>query len=234
MMTAILVIEGLAILLLGLLVVGLLRSNAEITRSLHQLGISDHAGSVTGTPRPMPRLTSGSAEDIMGQSLQGAAVQVGVIGHEGQTLLAFLSTGCSACIGLWEGLQDKGRPITVGGARLVVVTKGAEAESPSRLAQLAPAGVALVQSSEAWDTYGVPVSPYFVLVDGSEGAIVGEGSATSWEQVRSLLGQALADASVTRTARMPDGELRADAELRRAGIGPGHPSLYPDGPPISE
>jgi len=156
MMAAILVIEGLAILLLGLLVVGLLRSNAEITRSLHQLGISDHNGSVTGAPRPLPRLTSGSAEDILGQSLQGSAVQVGVTGHEGQTLLAFLSTGCSACIGLWEGLQDNGRPITVGGARLVVVTKGAEAESPSRLTQLAPPGVTLA------DIYRGAV-PYVVI-----------------------------------------------------------------------
>ncbi len=233
-MTAILVIEGLAILLLGVLVVGLLRSNAEVTRSLHQLGISDHTGSVTGAPRPLPRLTSAGAEDIMGESLQGSTVHVGVTGQDGQTLLAFLSTGCSACMVLWEGLQDNGRPVTVGGARLVVVTKGAEFESPSRLAQLAPGGVTLVQSSEAWDSYGVPVSPYFVLVDGAEGKIVGEGSATSWEQVRSLLGQALADASAMRSDRMPNGELRADAELRKAGIGPGHPSLYPDRPPTGE
>jgi hypothetical protein len=233
-MTAILVIEALAILILGVLVVGLLRTNAEITRALHQLGMSDHTGVVAGSARPRPRLTEGSPEDIVGQTLQGSTVHVGVAGHEGQTLLAFLSTGCSACMGLWEGLLENGRPVTVGGARVVVVTKGAEAESPSRLAQLAPDGVTLVQSSEAWDSYGVPVSPYFVLIEGSTGGIVGEGSATSWQQVRSLLGQALADASMIRSPRQPDGELRADAELRKAGIGPGHPSLHPGEPPSGE
>ena len=38
-------------------------------------------------------------------------------------------------------------------------------------------------TSEAWDDYGVPVSPYFVLVDGPSGRVVGEGAGTSWEQV---------------------------------------------------
>ncbi len=69
---------------------------------------------------------------------------------------------------------------------------------------------------------------------------MGEGAASSWNQVATLLTQASADAGLApdgsplqRSA--PDGRLsgperaaQADAELRSAGIGPGHPSLYPD------
>jgi hypothetical protein len=38
--------------------------------------------------------------------------------------------------------------------------------------------------------------------------------------------QALADAGRDRLDRLDNGEFRADAELRRAGIVPGDPSLY--------
>jgi hypothetical protein len=89
----------------------------------------------------------------------------------------------------------------------------------------------VIQTTEAWLDYGVPVSPYFVLVDGVTGNTIGEGSAASWAQVRSLLGQALADAGLSARG---DDELNADATLRQAGIGPGHPSLYPDQPPTSD
>ena len=115
--------------------------------------------------------------------------------------------------------------------RLVVVAKGPEAESESRLRELAPEGVTLVQSTDAWTDYEVPVSPYFVLVDGPSGAVIGEGSATSWGQVSSLMSQAIADATSVRRDRLENGEFRSDAELRKAGILPGDPSLYPEGPP---
>jgi hypothetical protein len=42
------------------------------------------------------------------------------------------------------------------------------------------------------------------------------------------MSQALADAGTHRPERIDNGELRADAELRRAGILPGDPSLYHD------
>ncbi|MGH9053093.1 MAG: hypothetical protein ACRDWX_08800, partial [Acidimicrobiia bacterium] len=83
--------------------------------------------------------------------------------------------------------------------------------------------------------YQVPVSPYFILVDGPSGRVVGEGAAATWPQVASLLGQAMADAglAVERSAGLDtaDREARADRELLRAGIHPGHASLYPAGPP---
>jgi hypothetical protein len=231
-MTAILVIEGLAILLLGVLVVGLLRSHAEILRSLHQLGAGvmddhDHAQ----PPSPRPRLNADAPADLAGQNLQGSAVHVGVSGTDVRTLLAFLSSGCSSCIALWNELKADpaaGMPDT----RLVVVTKSPEDESRSRLLELAPPGVTVVQTTKAWFDYGVPVTPYFVLVDGLKGDIIGEGSAASWGQVRSLIVQARADRD--SLGDPSDGEMRADAELRRAGIRAGHPSLYPDRPPIED
>jgi hypothetical protein len=112
----------------------------------------------------------------------------------------------------------------------------------------------LVQSSAAWTGYGVPGSPYFVYVE--DGVITGEGSSTTWTQVRDLMGQSVDDTAEARRragrpADVPSppgrplvGPLteyadlaRADRELIGAGLHPGHPSLYqapdaePDEPP---
>jgi len=87
--------------------------------------------------------------------------------------------------------------------------------------------VTVVMSSHAYEEYGVPGAPYFVLVDGS---VRGEGVATTWAALQSLLADALADAHEnggggTRAERI-------EARLAAAGIEPGDPSLYP-GPPAS-
>lgn len=234
-MTALLVIEGLAIILLAVLVVGLLRSHAEILRSLHQLGVdggTDHSShSFSATPRP--RLGSDAPADLAGETLRGSAVHVGVSGTDATTLLAFLSSGCSACLGMWNDLRTD-PTAELGDIRLVVVTKGPEDESQSRLQELAPPGVTVVQTTQAWHDYGVPVTPYFVLIDGPTGEVVGEGSASSWGQVRSLMAQASADRVALADGRGGDTEMRADAELRRAGISEGHPSLYPEHAPMED
>ena len=78
----------------------------------------------------------------------------------------------------------------------MVVVKDPALESPSRLRELAPAGVEVVQSSAAWEDFGVAMSPYFCLVDGRTGAVRSEGSAMTWEQVGSLLRDALLDEEV--------------------------------------
>jgi hypothetical protein len=106
----------------------------------------------------------------------------------------------------------------------VVVTKGPAFESPSRLAELAPPGVPLVLSSAAWEAYEVKGSPYFIHVDGTRGEIRGEGTATEWDQVISLVRDAFADVATGDSS--PERLRRADRELGAAGIGPGHPSLY--------
>ena len=51
-------------------------------------------------------------------------------------------------------------------------------------------------SSAAWADYDVPVAPFFVLIDGASGEVIGEGAANEWGQVQSLLHTALDDAGM--------------------------------------
>ncbi len=228
-MTALVIIEGVVILVLGLLVAGLLRSHADILKALHELGVDldhDHdepsfnvqdgvmaPGSAVGSP----------AHDISGSTLDGGAIGMRLVGGEHRTLLAFLSSGCATCFILWKTMPTQA-PTNV---RVVVVTRSPEDESVTGLQELAPEGVPVVMSSQAWGDYGVPGSPYFVLVDGGRG-VIGEGSAGTWDRITQLLGEAEGDASRTGRASGAIRESRADAELAAAGILPGDPSLYPE------
>ncbi len=216
-MLAIVVLQGVVIALLGVLVAGLLRSHAEILRRLHDLGIGlDEPGPAPGpSALPTPTLMQG-AHDVAGVTVDDEAVAIGVVGAAQDTLLAFLSSGCTTCERLFRD-----EPVLPARTRLVVVAKGPDEESTSALRALASPDLTVVMSSQAWLDYGVPHSPYFVLVDGPRGRVRGEGAATSWRQVAGLITQALADA--TDGARR---ESRADAELLAAGITPGHESLY--------
>ena len=253
--TVLVVLLALVVALLAVLVVGLLRSHAEILRRLHELGAGiydDEDGTTVTSPAsttggvrspvelrtrpgvPEPRSAEGlvatDAHDIAGVTPMGSATMAGVVGTGHTTLLAFWRA-----FGDGEGTRLPGRD-----TRLVIVTKGTEAESSSAVALLAPAGVTTIMSTEAYDEYSVPANPYFILVDGPTGRVLGEGAAASWSQVSTLLGQAAADAGLaldgsplTRSApagRMsgPERAARADDDLLAAGIGPGHPSLYPD------
>jgi len=234
-MAVLVAIETMAIVLLTILVGGLLRSHADILRSLHELGAGvDRPGrreKPTEASRllPLPRAArTPDAFDVVGINPDGDSVAIGVVGHDRPTLLAFLSTSCLTCTGFWQALKSP-QVVVPGGARLVIVTKGPDHESEARVAELAPPRVLTVMSDTAWQDYGVPVAPYFIHV-GASGQVAGEGAAASWEQVANLLDQALADdASAVRRQRRaedPD-ESRADRELAAAGIGPGDPSLYP-------
>jgi hypothetical protein len=239
--TALLVVETIMLVLLCLLVTGLLRSHAEILRRLNSIEApaaeeSDRwagEGDVHPDWLPKPRETATPAFDVVGRTLAGEAIQIGVRGSGTNTLLAFLSSGCATCARFWGAFASERRPPMPGAARLVIVTKDASHESPSKLRALAPTDVPVVMSTEAWDGYRVPLSPYFIYVDGSTGEVAGEGSAGAWPQVESLLTDALADAELARgegtkgrrsttVARLA----RMDDELSAAGIGPGHPSLY--------
>lgn len=252
-MAVLVAVEAIVIALLAVLVVGLLRSHAEILRRLHDAGIGldedghDHDGPVRspvelrGTKPGVPgERPEGLAEavDLVGTTPGGAATAVAVTGTEHSTLLVFLSSGCLTCRGFWDAFAA-GEADRLPGhdTRLVVLTKGPEAESAAAVADLAPRHVTTLMSSAAWEDYGVPVSPYVILVDGPTGAVVGEGAAATWGQVADLLGQAAADAGMSTSheagareaaARgMAAREARAEEELARAGIGPGHPALYP-------
>ena len=214
-MVALVVVEAVAIGLLGLLVAGLLRSHAEILRRLHELGAGLH--DEPRAPGPLAAApVDADAHDVTGTTPYDEAVAVGVVGTGHDTLLAFLSSGCATCEGFFA--EQARLPERT---RLVVVTKDEADESISAVRAQAPPGVTVVMSTQAWDDYGVPGSPYFVLVDGARGRVRGEGTASTWKQVSGLMAQALADARAGG-----ERESRADVELLAAGIHPGHPSLY--------
>ena len=161
-------------------------------------------------------------------TLAGDALHVGVTRPGAATLLAFLTSGCSTCQGFWEAFAE-GAPLPAG-VQLVVVTKDASHESPARLRDLAAPGVRVVMSSAAWVDYDVPASPYFVHVD-ARGELAGEGTAQRFDQVLSLLADAVSDAADADRRGSPERALRVERELAAAGIGPEHPSLYAGGEP---
>jgi hypothetical protein len=210
-MVALVSVETVLLVLLVVLVAGLLRSHAEILR---RLGPAEDAGPEVAAPPTGPR--SERAASIAGTTPHGDAVALDFEGRASTPmLLAFLSTGCSVCADFWHTLGERRLP----GVQTVIVTHGKERERPKRLRELAPPGVPVVMSSGAFTDYQVPGSPYFVLVDGS---VRGEGSAPTWEALSSLVADAIEDdrGGERRTERVDD-------TLAAAGIGPGHPSLYP-------
>lgn len=241
--------------LLSTLVVGLLRSHAVIVRALHDAGINldpdssaprvDASGlrpttevftetppvirTMEGVPEPAD-VAGRRAPDLTGTTPTGSSRAISVHGR-GATLIAFLTTGCTTCAAFWNAFADGVR--LPADTRLVIVTKGGNEESPADVAAMAPAGVVTIASSAAWDDYQIPVAPYFVLVDGKRGVVVGEGAAHSWDLVSELLERALADAGYAdgqvRRRDMLLGRNRAsrvDQDLLDAGITPGDPRLY--------
>jgi hypothetical protein len=223
--TVVIVVGAGLLAVVALFVVALLRSHAEILRRLAVLE--------SGRPAPpavpaVPAVPARASVDLAGHTPAGDSVKLAFRPGSPRTLLAFLSSGCAACEPLWAGLHD-GSPAP-SGTRLVIVTKGAERESPSRLAALAPLTQEIVMSTPAWEDFAVPVTPHFVLLD--DGKIAGRGSAGSWQQILTLLQDAAADSEPARVSSAR--AARAEAALAAAGVIEGHPSLYPsrttDGP----
>lgn len=224
-------VETVALGLLALLVAGLLRSHAEILRALHRIG--EEVGSASEPDEAVkvgrraagvvpPRPDSSQVFDVVGVTPFDESVSIAVGGTQVTTLLAFLSGGCSSCGRFWEAFADPDRLGLPDRTRVVIVTLGVGEESPARLRRVAPEGVPVVMSSEAWQDYNVPGAPYFILTGGSEGRVLGEGSAGTWAEVASLLRDAAGDTRSSRETR----EARADRELAAAGIRPGDPRLY--------
>jgi hypothetical protein len=221
-MTILVSVETVLLALLLLLVAALLRSHAEILARLErQVPQSDEPPGPEVTPQRPP---GAPGSDLSGLTLYREDVTVPVRDRR-DTLIAFLSSGCLTCQGFWDAFAA-GNTAAPGGARLVVVTKDASHESPSKLRSLAAPGLTVVMSTRAWDDYDVPMSPYFVYVTGQDGTIAGEGSAQTWDQVLSLVRDALLDAGESGGTRGPERFARADSELAAAGIDADHPSLY--------
>jgi hypothetical protein len=254
---ALIVVLTFVVLVLGVLVAGLLRSHADILRSLHELGVgvgdpaAPDADSLASLGAPAPVLSPpvpgtselGPAPAVAGVTPAGDARAVAV-DHGGHlTLLAFLSSGCATCAAFWDALQDLGRLHLPERTRVVIVTKGPDREVPAEVGARATGAVSVVMSTEAWVDYQVPGSPFFVLVDGATGRKVGQGVAGGVAQLAELVRRAERDRATGANGASgngttgrdqpvsgiggPEREGAADEVLRAAGIPPGHPSLYP-------
>jgi hypothetical protein len=230
-MIALVSVETVLLVLLLILVAGLLRSHAEILRRIGPQGGVPAPGSASALPQPAAaaaRAHPGEqlhAPPLSGMTPSGDAVRIAFDGAGAHpTLLAFLTSGCSSCAGFWGTLAAGRLP---DGIEPVIVARGSDRERPAKLRSLAPAEIPVIMSSQAWEDYRVPGAPYFVFVDGT---IRGEGAATGWEALASLIGDALEDQREARSSpRGPRRAARIDATLQAAGIERGHPSLYPAG-----
>ncbi len=238
--TALAVVVG----LLAFLVVGLLRSHAEI---LVRLDSDQPSPAGVGDPSrwrpPEERLTTElaptdigdavrtlSVTDVRGEDLDLVPKHV-VLSQERPTLIAFLSTGCLTCASFFDEFEarDIGRQPDPE-FDLIVVPKSREEENLTRLRELAPDNVTVIMSSPLWAALQVPGSPYFALVDGETRQLIGAGSANGWSQVESLVRDSLGErGELNGRSTGAGGKTRRTREvedLAAAGIGPGHPSLY--------
>lgn len=255
-MSVVVIVESVVLAVLAFFVVALVYSYAGLLRRVEALDAPGPPGEGAlraGGLRGGPDDGGGSdASDVSGVTPDGSAVVAAVDGARHATLLAFLSSGCTGCRTFWQGVGAGDGPTLPAGVRLVVVTKGPSDESPSAVAALAPPGVDVVMSSEAWRDYRVPGSPYFVLVDGPSGSVLGGGTGPGWREVLDLMRLATGDAGAARHSGPPAGppaaarertagattvggrererEQAIDEVLLGAGITPGHPSLYPRPP----
>jgi hypothetical protein len=161
---ALVVADTILVMLLGILVVGLLRSHADIARALHELGAplgdpspATRHGAPTGATAPVdlrrssdgtlqmgpavpPRAAGTATFDLEGATPFGDALALSVTASGGTTLLAFLSSGCRSCGQFWEAINQNEPPLP-SGIRTIVITKGPEAEQLATVQRQArPAG----------------------------------------------------------------------------------------------
>jgi hypothetical protein len=247
-MVALVVVVTFVVLLLGVLVAGLLRSHADILRSLHDLGVGvgdparlDEPETGPARPAGLPTWSSERADThrpaptVAGVTPAGDARAIAMDNGDGLTLLAFLSSGCATCGGFWQALQAPDSLDLPLDTRVVIVTKGPDREVPAEVDAATTGRVPVVMSTEAWLEYEVPGSPFFVLVDGTTGLTVGQGVAARLDQLLDLIGRAEHDRTPRHRRRRPPSGARtgpqreadADEVLRAAGVYPGDPSLYP-------
>lgn len=241
-MTVLVGVETAVLAVLCVLVAGLLRAYGTVLRRLHQLD----GGATTDGPRPFELLPVtpaapmvaaepprfGPAHDIAGETLAGELVSARVVEVEQDTLLLFLSSTCASCESFWTDLGRPGALHLPAGTRLLVVAQSPPDEDVAMLRAMAPAGLDVLLSTDAWREYEVPGSPHVVYVDGPSGRIRGEGTGQSLRQVAELLARSTGDpgfltgAPARKPARDREQEAAVDRELLANGILPGDPRLY--------
>ena len=222
-MTALIVIEAVVIVLLVVLMAGLLKSHAEILRTLNRLeGVAAAEGGrlTTGHLSGLDRLPS---SHVTGVTPDGISVSIALEGGAPLTLLAFLSSGCASCRTFWREL-DESVDLGPAEARVIILTKGPQSESPGKVRELGATNAPVIMADDAWESHHVPVTPYFLLID-DQRAVLGEGSAQSLEHLAGLFRQSVADGSPTRMDTR-EREMFTDSKLKSGGIQPGDESLY--------
>lgn len=143
----------------------------------------DRLSSQSGTQGP-----AGELVDVVGTRPDGSETVIGLEHSDRRMLLAFLSSSCATCAGLWQQFQQRGSTNEFHDLDVVVVTKQPPLDDAAQIASLAaPGGVDVVMSSSAWDDYDVPGSPYVMVVDGASQSVLAERGVASWTEVEQLL-----------------------------------------------
>ena len=129
------------------------------------------------------------AHDIDGVTPQGRTIKIRLDSFDQLLLLAFLHTECDGCDEFWRGFADDSGLVMPDALSVVIVTKGPESVDASAVVGIA-AGVdryPVVMSDAAWANYRVLGYPFFILVDPSLRAIVGETVGFGWSDVTSMI-----------------------------------------------
>jgi hypothetical protein len=145
--------------------------------------------------RPIPTYRDHPATspvDMEGVTPGGARVAVAVIGAPDPLLLLFLSASCQGCRDLWDGTAEL-RQALPAGVRIVIVTRGNDQEDAAAIADVAPADVEVVMSSDAYLAYRVHGPPFLVVIDG--GVVRTEGVAWGVGETARATREALAPES---------------------------------------
>lgn len=169
-MAVLVVLLGSVLSLLAVVVAGDLRTRGGVRRALGRSRVPLARGTRPGYIM-VPELT-GVEPDLTPRTIP-------LVGARGATLLAFLGSTCVTCDGLWRGAdradRRSGRPL-----RIVIVTRGTEAESPDLVAAKAPQSVPVLMSEAAWTACGVGVAPAFVVV-GADGVATPLDVPATWD-----------------------------------------------------
>jgi methylamine dehydrogenase accessory protein MauD len=164
------------VILLGVLVVALARQVGTLHLRMGPRGALelDEEGPPLGeTPQP-----------VAATDLDGREVWIGGPG-EGQ-LVVFVSPGCPICREVLPGVPAAAR---AGRLEPVVVTDAEEREAVATYAR-AGVGAAVVAGPGLGERYGVPGTPYAVVIDAS-GAVRAKGTVNNLEQVEGLVDTAM-------------------------------------------
>ncbi len=127
--------------------------------------------------RPIPTYRDHPAttpHDVVGLTPDGTPFRVDLTNDAQPTLLLFLSSTCSGCQDLWQGISEL-RSVIPADLQVIVVTRGPESEDPEAVAALTQPGTTVVMSTPTYVDYQVAGPPFLAVVAG--GVVKTEGVA---------------------------------------------------------